>query len=119
MSRVRSPSPAPNLVFQNTVGFGAGIGVYLPLADDEATDIECNCTKPIPRPPTAPASSPSSTSTGKLSNNESLFFAILCFLLGIWYSSHFSIYASIPSSEQGHNTLWQLEMAGTGPLTGQ
>ena len=52
-----------------------------------------------------------------LSSSDFFIFAILCSLLGIWYSSHFSISASIPSSEQGRNTLWQLEMAGAGPQT--
>lgn len=57
--------------------------VYLPLAEDEATDIECNWIIPTPKPPTAPASRPSSTSKGKLSSSDFLLLAILCSPLGI------------------------------------
>lgn len=101
----RSTPGFPNVVFQTVVGFGAGIKVYLPLACDEATDMECICTTPTPKPPTAPASRPSSTSRGKLSSTDFFLFAILCFLLGIGCRSQFSICASIPGSGAGAQQL--------------
>jgi len=48
------------------------------LADE---DMAFNCSRPIPKPPTAPASSPSNTSTGILSRSDFFFpdFAIRFF----------------------------------------
>ena len=53
-------------------------GRYLPAAlADEAADMECIWTKPIPKPPTAPAINPITISKGTLSRNDFFFdFAI-------------------------------------------
>jgi hypothetical protein len=73
VAAVSSARPCLSLILR-------GISVYLAvLLDDAAADMECNWIRPIPKPPTAPASSPSMISTGTLSSR--LFFrvfAILC-----------------------------------------
>jgi len=72
-------------------GFYAGNCIYLVelLAAD---DVALNWIAPIPKPPTAPASNPSSTSMGMLSSSGFFFsFAILSSSWGIRCYSRFSI----------------------------
>lgn len=100
-SRVRSPSPAS----ANFSGCHAGIRSYLlAAAVDDAAFI---WIRPIPSPPTAPASSPSKTKTGMLSS--SVFFSdfTILFSLGNCCSSQSSICPSIPGSGKLRKRLWQ------------
>jgi hypothetical protein len=49
---------------------------YFPLELEEEEDAAFSWIKPIPKPPTAPASSPKSTSTGTVSSRAFFFFTI-------------------------------------------
>ena len=74
-------------------------------ADDEAA---LNWIMPTPKPPTAPARSPSNTSTGTLSSSDFFRnFAILCSPVGICCPCDFSICASNPCPGQLRKTLWR------------
>jgi hypothetical protein len=55
---------------------------YFPVVDeDEDCDIWRSWNRPIPKPPTAPASKPSKISTGKLSRSDFFFFTGFPFTL--------------------------------------
>ncbi len=93
MSRVRPPVSRDELS-----GFYDGTGSYLPELLLAADDMALNWIAPIPRPPTAPASSPSSTSMGMLSSSGFFFnLGILSSPWGIRCYVYFSICASIPA----------------------
>jgi hypothetical protein len=68
------------------------------LAAEDAARI---WTSPIPRPPTAPASRPSSTNKGTLSRKLFFIFAILSTPVGICCHCYFSICASISGQVDG------------------
>lgn len=90
-------------------------GIYLAvLADDDDADMECSWNRPIPAPPTAPASSPSNISRGTLSNSDFLFadFDIRSSPHGIWHL-YSSIHASIFSLGR---SLQSTEIARDGGL---
>ncbi len=84
VSRSKSEPPARQLqpsTREREPDLQCNTKLYLPaLLADEAADIECICTRPTPKPPTAPAINPITISKGMLSRNDFFFeFAILIF----------------------------------------
>jgi hypothetical protein len=113
MSRVRSPSPAPSDLAQSY----ALIRDYLPAALLAADAAARNWIRPTPKPPTAPASSPSTTSTGMVSRSAFLpNFAIFSVLLGSGFPYQFSICASNSSLGRLRKGLRYRGIAGKAPL---
>ncbi len=84
-----------------------------------ACDMALNWIRPIPNPPTAPASNPSSTSAGTLSRSAFFFFAT--FAISVFSAPNLLLIIlafalPLPDPGGGRKRLRQQEMAVEAPL---